>query len=417
MPSVLKTLIEKYLFGLCGCLLSFVAVAQSCELDVLQQLGWRVVPTDSVKQSSPFNTAAVCQSVDLQDAYQQQLLQLPDNFSPSQLQDALHSQASRCAFQFKVGKAVQQATQRLMANPHYRFTALQMGWVHFSDAVSAKQWQQTKNFGRRFQPKLSNSDAAQVFYSGRLRAECGTGRQIAQIATLRELFGDAGFNQAFTAAELSIGTFMSLHDSDSVLLGRNKGQLFADGSGVKTAALGQQAWLGTPGFIVHVKEAKYLDDMSNQAENFVVVDVSAKAQQQLAASGGFAKFNRDNEQFWQYSQQISMVGKRYFERLLIENDVALWQGLPAKQRAIAEKMRAILEQPFYQEFVVHVHPMGNKPIAYHLARLLDRNPRTPYKIELALHNLPTEIYQRWLNTQLAQCRQRPTHTHTKRLEG
>ena len=67
-------------------------------------------------------------------------------------------------------------------------------------------------------------------------------------------------------------------------------------------------------------------------------------------------------------------------------------------------MLALLQQPFYQGFDVHVHPMGRKPVAFHIARLLDRNPRTPFKIELTLHNLPTEIYNRWVQSQLAACR-------------
>lgn len=46
---------------------------------------------------------------------------------------------------------------------------------------------------------------------------------------------------------------------------------------------------------------------------------------------------------------------------------------------------------------------GTKPIGYQLARLLDRNPRTPYVIDLALHNLHTTLYWRWIDWQLKQC--------------
>jgi len=44
-----------------------------------------------------------------------------------------------------------------------------------------------------------------------------------------------------------------------------------------------------------------------------------------------------------------------------------------------------------------------QPIAYHLVRLLDRNPRTPYTVELTLHNLHTTLYRRWIDHQLRAC--------------
>ena len=66
-------------------------------------------------------------------------------------------------------------------------------------------------------------------------------------------------------------------------------------------------------------------------------------------------------------------------------------------------MDAILADPFFQGFEIYVHPKGVKPVAYHFARLLDRNPRTPFRIELALHNLHTTIYDRWLAQRFEAC--------------
>lgn len=388
----------------CGVMVSMPVWASDvpCEAQVLQQLGWQAAP----QSAQPWlQDALICQMSNLKAAQNQSLLYYPSHWHQdvAVLQAALNSQASRCAFQFKMSDAVQAATQKLSLNARFRFTAVQASWVNFGTRERSL-WQQTRSFGRRFEPKYSNSQAFEVFYSGKVRAECSTGRQIAQIATLRELFGDEDFNRVFTASELSIGTSVSLHETDSVLLGRHKGEWFQDGSGRKTAALGRQAWLGAPGMIVHVKEASYLDDVSNQAENFVVVAVSEAAQQQLSQGQGLTRFQRDNVQLWQLSQSINQVGMRYFERLLIEKDSTLWQALPPAQRIVAKQMLALLQQPFYQEFLIYVHPMGIKSVGFHVARLLDRNPRTPYTIELALHNIPTEVYQRWLQAQLQNCR-------------
>ena len=44
-----------------------------------------------------------------------------------------------------------------------------------------------------------------------------------------------------------------------------------------------------------------------------------------------------------------------------------------------------------------------KPVGFHIARLLDRNPRTPFRIELALHNLHTSLYDRYVAYRLSRC--------------
>ena len=50
-----------------------------------------------------------------------------------------------------------------------------------------------------------------------------------------------------------------------------------------------------------------------------------------------------------------------------------------------------------------MHKQGVKPVGFHIARLLDRNPRTPFRIELALHNLHTTLYDRYLAHRLDDC--------------
>ena len=419
-----RLVLQLSVFWGCG-VSTAAATANTCEWAVLQQLGWQhsAVSKQAEARSSDVNSVAVCQAHSIEDAQAQGLLQLSLlTGSPTErserLQAALMGQSSRCAWQMQVRHAVSVATRKLSANRGFRFTWVQSGWLSFSGGSEAQGWRATKSFGRRYEPMWRNSLAFDAFVHGRSRTECGTGRQIAQLSMLRELFGDEGFDRMFSASELSIGTFVSLHDSDSILLGRHKGEQFADGSGRKTAAMGKQAWLGAPGFIEHVKPKSFVDDISNQAENFIIVDVSDAAQQHLQAASGFGRINADNERIWLWSQQLTMVGERYFERLLYEEDARLWQTLPAEQYRIAKRMQALLAQAQYRQFQVYVHPMGTKPLAYHIARLLDRNPRTPYKIELALHNLPTEIYPRWVQFQLQQCREHTTVTpHNSVLKG
>ena len=75
-----------------------------------------------------------------------------------------------------------------------------------------------------------------------------------------------------------------------------------------------------------------------------------------------------------------------------------------------EKMDALLRDPFYAGLRVYVHPKDVKPVRYHIARLLDRNPRTPFRIELGLHNLHTTLYDRYVAYRLEDCRRRAEPT-------
>ncbi|MGM3213364.1 hypothetical protein ACS229_26955, partial [Klebsiella pneumoniae] len=138
--------------------------------------------------------------------------------------------ATVCAYTFELGAATGRATAALQGNTGFRFSGLQMGWIGFGlQGAPSQGWQRTRSFGRGFVPSDGNSRALQAFYSGRVRAECGVGRQVAQLATQRELYGDAAFDAEFKPAELSIGTFLALHDTDSILLGAHAGNFFADG--------------------------------------------------------------------------------------------------------------------------------------------------------------------------------------------
>lgn len=382
--------------------------APDCVEALLRRLGWSIesaaIGAPVIQRGAPCTRGSLAQAQAAGDLQ----ITLPAGWDAQQrgaaLKALLDDSASQCAYGFEVGAATRRAVTRLQDNPHYRFSALQLGWIGFGwRGAAAQGWSGFKSFGRGYQPRGSNAQALDAFYRGQVRSECGVGRQVAQLATQRELYGDAGFDQVFTPGELSIGTFLTLHDTDSILLGAHVGEFFADGKAVKTSQLGRQAFVGAPGFIAHVFDKAFLDDIHNQAENFVVVDVSDAAAQALARHGGFAHYDALNRQIWELSRQLRGPGKRRFERLLYERDAALRATLDPPQQTRLQEMQRLLDDPFYQGFLVYVHPKGTKPIGYHVARLLDRNPRTPYAIDLTLHNLRSTLYWRWIDWQLQQC--------------
>ncbi|WP_367347514.1 hypothetical protein [Stenotrophomonas bentonitica] len=385
-----------------------IAAPTDCVQSLLERLGWQLAEADI--DAPRVQGGAVCTRADLRQAQASGDLrvEMPRTWSAAQrapfLRTLLDDPATVCAYAFELGNATRRAATRLQDNPGYRFSGLQLGWIGFGPGGAAAQgWEGFRSLGRGYQPAGRNSTALQAFYDGRVRSECGVGRQVAQLATQRELYGDAGFDAAFSPAELSIGTFLTLHDTDSILLGKHAGDFFADGKAVRTSRMGRQAFVGTPGFIEHVFDRQFLDDINNQAENFVVVEVSAAAGKALRTHGGFAHYDRINRRIWELASQIPGPGPRRFERLLFERDPALRASLPARQQPVLAELDALLHDPFYQGFVIYVHPRGIRPVGYHVARLLDRNPRTPFAFELGLHNLHTTLFRRWVDTQLQQC--------------
>ncbi|HDS1597144.1 TPA: hypothetical protein QEL30_001972 [Stenotrophomonas maltophilia] len=389
---------------------AWVAAAPSldCTQGLLQRLGWRF---EEASLTAPqVRGGPVCTRASLADSQAAGDLQvrwpaaLPAAARQALLQQLLDDPATVCAYAFELGAATRRATSALQGNPTFRFSGPQLGWIGFGlQGAPAQGWQRTRSFGRGFVPRAGNSHALQAFYSGAVRAECGVGRQVAQLATQRELYGDAAFDTGFAAEELSIGTFLALHDTDSILLGAHAGDLFADGKAVRTSAMGRQAFVGVPGFIEHVYDKGTLDDLSNQAENFVVVEVGEGAAQALALHAGLAWYDQRNAELWKLAQDIPRIGQRYFERLLFERDPQLRAGLAPRYHAALVRMDQLLDDPFYQQFVIYVHPRGIRPIGYHIVRLLDRNPRTPFSIDLAVHNLHTTLYRRWREAQLRHC--------------
>nr|WP_312662986.1 hypothetical protein [Stenotrophomonas geniculata] len=388
--------------------LGMAATAADCTQGLLQRLGWRfdeaALSTPQVHGGAVCTRASLAESQAAGDLHVRWPADMSATARQALLQQLLDDPATVCAYAFQLGAATQRAATALQGNPGFRFSGLQLGWIGFGlHGAQAQGWQRTRSFGRGFVPTASNSQALQAFYSGNVRAECGVGRQVAQLSAQRELYGDAAFDAEFAAEELSIGTFLALHGTDSILLGAHSGDFFADGKAVRTSAMGRQAFVGVPGFIEHVYEKGTLDDLSNQAENFVVVDVGADAAQALATHGGLTWYDPRNVELWKLAQDIPRIGQRYFERLLFERDPDLRARLEPRYHATLARMDQLLDDPFYQQFVIYVHPRGIRPIGYHIARLLDRNPRTPFSIDLAVHNLHTTLYRRWREAQLRHC--------------
>ncbi len=385
------------------------AAERSCERALLEDLGWRFVAADvtqpRIDAGSPCQRASLAQAEAMGDLR----VTVPSDASAAVVtalyRELLAHPATVCAYAFKLGDATRRAVDRLAANPGYRFSGLQVGWIGFGIGGAGRDgWRRIAPFGRGYVPSAGNWNAINTFYSGEVRAECGVGRQVAQFAAQAELYGPEGFDAAFAAEEIAIGTWHVLNRSGGILQGAAAGVMTHDGLARAASALGRQAFMGVPGYIEHVLGRDTLDDIHNQAENFVVYDVSAGAEAALRAQGGFADYNAMAAELWRLSRQLPAKGNRYYERLLVERDPALRAPLDGAQRTTLAALDAIVADPFFSGFRVYVHRHGVTPVAYHFVRLLDRNPRTPFRIALALHNVHTTLMQRWIDHRLRRCR-------------
>jgi hypothetical protein len=380
-----------------------------CKQRLLQDFGWRFVATSG--EAVRIHPGRPCDRADLAQAQHagDLIARIPTDLSPPErqrlLDRLLHHPATSCAYNFALGAATRRAVNRLVDNRGFRFSSLQLGWIGFGPTGSTHDgWRPIALFGRGYRPSGSNSRAIGAFYTGQVRSECGVGRQIAQYATQAELYGMQGFDSEFDADEIVIGTFNRLHSTRSILLGSSAGRFTHDGLATDAASSGRQAFMGLPGFIYHVFDRSHLDDVNNQAENFVVYDVSADAAAALRAHGGFEFYNDRNRTIWSLARSLKVDRSRqFFERLLYQRDPALRAALSAQARVTVARIDALLADPFYRGFDIYVHKKGVKPVGFHIARLLDRNPRTPFRIELALHNLHTTLYDRYVGYRLRQC--------------
>lgn len=375
------------------------AATAQCIERALVDLGWTL-------HDGPMHVAAgsPCERDGLADARAHGDLHawLPaDDTREEALRRLLLDPASGCAFRLRLADATRDAVGALVANERYGFWRVGWRWLAF-DRDAAAHWRPTHSFGRGYVPATTNSAAIGVFARAGAHAECGVGRQVAQYAGFAALFGNDGFDAAFDRDEIVLGTFAKHAGTRSVLLGSGAGALVGDGLGRDAARRGRAALLASPAFLFAVERGRVVD-IANQAQNGVVIEVEDAAFAALRDAGSLAPANAAALRAWQLSRAIERRGPRWFQRLLGEDDAIAWSLLPDDDRASAQAAREALAHALLDGISLYGHAHGVKPLRWWVARMLDRNPGTPYRFELANHNLDGEIRERWLAWRIALC--------------
>jgi len=109
------------------------------------------------------------------------------------------------------------------------------------------------------------------------------------------------------------------------------------------------------------------------------VTVAHSAALRLQAVGGFAFFNKQNEEIQRIARGIS--DKSLLKWAADDYDLNTI-SMSDRNRAILKDLQVILKDPFYRGYRVFVHPLKVMTMGEHIVRLLERNPRTPYTFRL-----------------------------------
>jgi hypothetical protein len=377
----------------------------ACQMAVLRELGWSVERVPGTSRLV-YSTGNPCDNSSLEESRSlgELRVRVPAVADEATLQSSLRrviaSPASVCAYRFRVGSAARLAARKLQLNRGFYFYS--DGWPYVAISNVARWWGSCLNRGYYscIFPRRSNSDAMEDFVSGQIGTECALGLQAAEYATLREIFGDAGFNRSFQTQEIVIAPWTVLHGTGSATWGRlTNVDTEVDRNGAVTASLGSQAFLGFSGYIGNVFGEAYLDHPIDRGENFLTTFVSLSAGAELAARGGFTQYNAWNRRLYELGRMLPPS----IERLALTNQDPDLLPITANQRQAFAEMQAILRNPVYTGYQVFVHPLGTLTLGQHIVRLLERNPRTPYTFELYPSRMGRGIYARYVNLLLSRC--------------
>lgn len=354
------------------------AVSHDCAANVLAELGWRIETAEKTRTDAG---AACAVGGDLH-------LAMGADFDPRAF---LYGRENRCAYGRLLQTATRTAMKKLIANPRFAFQAPTGAFMELPGS-----W---KKFGPRWdlrtgrmvaRPRDDVSKAVEDFYTKPIRAECHTGREILEIAAQYELHGREGFARAFEPKDLQIGAPLFLFGLGGSLMYQMEDHLDLDPRPFVES--GPYAWIGLSGRINSVFDRSFLDSPVDAGENFVLTSVSDEAHRILLADtrGPISTLGRMARTIWEKSRILeSPEGRRALLTLL--NSVErgkpelaseAWAKVTAEEKDALLSLFESFRSPVLTQITVYVHPLAERNFGQHLARLLRKNPRTPYDFKL-----------------------------------
>jgi hypothetical protein len=175
--------------------LGAAATPLDCTQGLLQRLGWRFEDARSVHRRCgwPCVRAPRCRRLRRQAICACNGRRNARCSAQALLQQLLDDPATVCAYAFQLGQP-RNVPLGIAGQCHVPLLRPAAGLDRLRPARRTRARLAAHAVSAVASCPSGNSHALQAFYSGAVRAECGVGRQVAQLATQRELYGDAAFD-------------------------------------------------------------------------------------------------------------------------------------------------------------------------------------------------------------------------------
>jgi len=382
-----------------------------CKVSALKKMGWSILPTS---EGNSVTAPELCETKSIQQLGLQLKINLNDTNERNihnTIEEAFLSPGTNCAYQSQLNAASIKATRKLKSNHLYIFTPF---WTKDDMRLGTlkKEWQRVTCAGRCFIPTQGETaNAIQALYGSIFSSDCGVGLELAEMATVKELFGSEKFSSQFSREEVMVGDIQALPESKSFMRGKNASTILPP-NGLNYAGAGPEYFVGVSGYVGSVFDESYLDDKANQNENFMVVSVSAKAAKTFLENGGLTYYDDYIKKVWETTKGISkdelqtLEFVAYQNRLAKATDITLQNNMAPDTGIVSDRtveVLNLLKDPFLSETQIYVHPFGPRSISWHIARLARLNPRTPYNVRFYPDAMHAGVYDRWVKSLLDDC--------------
>ncbi len=382
-----------------------------CKQEVLAKMGWQVKTGETNQISSP----EIC-NLNKNEVLSAILKIEMKSGSSTALDQAINSAGTNCVYQNQLGLAVKTATQKLKRNKFYIFSPfwqddlLRIGGLKKAWKKVACTDEDNQCFIPASEDKAKSIDA---LYESHFSSDCSVGLQLAEYAMIKELMGTEHFNTYFSNEEIFLGLFPDSSQSKSFTRGLNENAVWAE-EGLKYAESGFQSFIGVSGAIKSVFDEKFLDDIPNVNENFMIVESTQAAAQAFIKKGGLAGYEKELRKIWELTRTVTKVELHALQDvaemnyLVQANEIFVQGKMPPDGSqtisATTVQILNLLKDPFLSETQLYVHPVGQRSIAWHILRLAQINPRTPYKVDFYHEVIHGELYNRWMKSNLDDCK-------------
>ncbi|MBF0361294.1 MAG: hypothetical protein HQK49_09795 [Oligoflexia bacterium] len=416
-----------------------------CQYKVLKDFGWKIDIKEGNDTTMDTKKGDACSRKDITQINNEKDLQINISCKKGQnktdtikeltnkiikddyFNDLLNSRDALCVYKLRLKNAIKEATKKLTTNTdnnNYQFS--EDDDQPFCDAPE-KEWHKEdrkvkgKLNPRWLMPKNNPAKAIETFYCEKCIGECAVGLQVALLASQKELYKDS-FNDAFTKDEVVIGDYDYLEQTNNPFFSLKYKNYLIDPKGEQMAKEGAATFIGVPGYIGHIRKEKFLDSKVDIGENFMLVDISKLASEEIKKYG-MDYFNKINHDVWMTNLRILKLVK---EQEMIKAEIKkikeiknvkesefndakiklLNDDLEKKEKKIKilkDKIEDLLNRPFFKEIEIYVHPLGVMTFGEHIKRLLRINKQSDYKIYFYQDSTNTALFKRYIDFMVHSC--------------